>query len=70
MDRAELRSTVVPPDLVAELEEAIAYTVKGSRDQEKMRRSCEEMDRGREEIRRRIGETDIAVELIRETRDE
>ena len=35
-----------------------------------MRKACEEMDRAREELRKRIGETNIAVELIREARDE
>jgi hypothetical protein len=34
-----------------------------------MRKAAEEMDRDREEIRQRIGETNIAVELIREARD-
>jgi hypothetical protein len=35
-----------------------------------MRQACERMDRMREETRRRHGEMNVAVDLIRETRDE
>jgi hypothetical protein len=35
-----------------------------------MDRAAQEMDEGREEIRQRLGELDIAVELTRESRDE
>ena len=37
---------------------------------EKMRAACERMDRIREENRRLFGESNIAVQLIRETRDQ
>jgi hypothetical protein len=53
-----------------ELQEAIERVVRGVRDPEATRRSCERMDRMREELRQSIGETNIAVELIREARDE
>jgi hypothetical protein len=38
------------------------------RDPELVRKACEEMDATREEIRRRVGIVDIAVELVREAR--
>lgn len=50
-----------------ELEDAIAHL--GSRDPETMRRACEEMDRMREETRRRVGTINVAVDLVREFRD-
>jgi hypothetical protein len=53
-----------------QLQDAVDDLIRGIRDPEAMRRAAEEMDRDREEIRQRIGETNIAVELIREARDE
>lgn len=53
-----------------QLQDAVDDLIKGIRDPEVMRKAAEEMDRDREEIRQRIGETNIAVELIREARDE
>ena len=44
--------------------------LKGIRRSEKMRAACERMDRVREENRRLFGEQNIAVELIRQTRDQ
>ena len=35
-----------------------------------MRKACERMDRMREELRRLHGEMNVAVDLIREGRDE
>jgi cell division protein FtsW len=43
--------------------------VKGVRRPDKMKAACERMDRMREENRKLFGEQDIAVRLIRETRD-
>jgi hypothetical protein len=60
----------VPPDLAAELQEALDDLAKGIRRPEKMRAACEHMDRLREENRKRFGEQNIAVELIRQTRDQ
>jgi hypothetical protein len=60
----------IPPKLFAELEEAVGEIMKGVRDPEKMDHAAREMDEGREEIRQRLGELDLAVELIREARDE
>jgi hypothetical protein len=53
----------------AEYEEAIARAMKGVRDPVAMEQAAREMDEGREEIRSRLGELEIAVELIRDARD-
>jgi hypothetical protein len=63
-------AAVIPPDLAAEFQETLDDLVKGVRRPEKMRAACERMDRMREENRRLFGEQSIAVELIRQTRDE
>jgi hypothetical protein len=49
---------------------AIDRVLKGVRDPETMRLAAERMDRMREEMRQRVGNVDLAVSLIRETRDE
>ena len=58
-----------PPDLAAELREALDDLAKGTRRPEKIQGACERMDRLREENRRLFGEQNIAVELIRRARD-
>jgi hypothetical protein len=63
-------TTDLPPDLAAEFQEAIDDLARGIRRPEKMQAACERMDRLREENRRLFGEQNIAVELIRQTRDE
>ncbi len=60
----------IPAEDMAELQKAVDNAMKGVRDPEAMDRACEEMDQGREEIRHRLGEVNLAVELIREARDE
>jgi hypothetical protein len=55
---------------MAELQRAVDNAVNGIRDPEAMARAAIEMDQGREDIRRRLGEVNLAVELIREARDE
>jgi hypothetical protein len=60
----------IPPDLAAEFQEAVDDLAKGIRRPDKMKAACERMDRMREENRRLFGEQNIAVELIRQTRDE
>jgi hypothetical protein len=62
-------NNVIPPELMAELEEAARRAVSGVRDPEVMRRACERMDRIREENRKKFGEADIGVQIIREFRD-
>jgi chromatin segregation and condensation protein Rec8/ScpA/Scc1 (kleisin family) len=61
---------IIPAHVKADLQEALDNLAKGIRDPEKMKEACEEMDRLREENRRLFGETNIAVELIRQTRDQ
>jgi hypothetical protein len=59
----------IPPDLAEELRETLADLAKGIRRPEKVRAACERMDRLREENRRLFGEQNVAVELVRQTRD-
>lgn len=59
-----------PPEIRAELEEAIRRALSGVRDPEAMRKACERMDRAREELRKKHGELNIAVDLIRQGREE
>ena len=65
-----LSNDVIPPELLADLEEAAHYAASGVRDPEIMRRACERMDRMREETRKKQGVLNVAVSLIREIRDE
>jgi hypothetical protein len=55
-----------------ELDRAIAqaYLPIHQRDPVMVQQACERMDRMREELRARIGTVDLAVELIREARDD
>ena len=62
--------STLPPEALAELQEAADNAAKGVRDPEAMRRACESMDRIREEIRREHGVLDIGAAAIRELRDE
>ncbi len=65
-----LEEYVIPADLMAELQQAADRAAQGIRDPEAMRRACEDMDRAREELRRQKGEMNVAVDLVREIRDE
>jgi hypothetical protein len=60
----------IPQEDLDALQEAIDRVVHGIRDPKAASRACEEMDQAREEMRREYGERDLAVELIRESRDE
>jgi hypothetical protein len=62
--------SAIPAEVVAELEEAVDRLMKGIRDPEIMQQAAQEMDTAREELRKRHGEMNIAVDLIRESRDE
>jgi transcription initiation factor TFIIIB Brf1 subunit/transcription initiation factor TFIIB len=64
------KPSAIPAEDMAELQRAVDNAVNGTRDPEAMARAALEMDQGREEIRRRLGEVNLAVELIREARDE
>jgi hypothetical protein len=56
-------------DLDAEYEAAIERAMNRVHDPVAMDRAAKEMDEGREEIRSRLGEIEMAVELIRDARD-
>ena len=64
------KPSAIPPEILAEMQERAERAAKGERDAEDMRRACERMDRMREDLRQEIGETNLAVELIREARDQ
>ena len=53
-----------------EVQAAVDHALGGVRDADSMRRAAERMDRMREEMRQRVGNVNLAVPLIRETRDE
>ena len=59
----------IPEEVKAQLQQTLDDLVKGIRRPEKMKAACERMDRMREENRQLFGEQNIAVDLIRETRD-
>ena len=66
----ELRNTGAVPEIPGDLEEAARYAASGVRDPDIMRQACDSMDRMREELRSKFGEMNVAVDLVRETRDE
>jgi hypothetical protein len=59
----------IPEDIKVEWLQTLDDLMKGIRRPEKIKAACERMDRLREENRKLFGEQDIAVRLIRETRD-
>ncbi|MBI1914868.1 MAG: hypothetical protein HYS12_09040 [Planctomycetes bacterium] len=59
----------IPEEVKTQLQQTLDDLVKGIRRPEKMKAACERMDRMREENRQLFGEQNIAVDLIRETRD-
>jgi hypothetical protein len=70
MNPTETTACSIPDDMMAELQAALDNPTGGIRDPEKARQACERMDRMREENRKRFGEQNIAVELIRQARDQ
>lgn len=60
----------IAPKLLAELESVLADVAKGKRDPETMKKAARDMDRMRERTRSEFGTLDVAVDLIREGRDE
>src|SRR3954464_10241253 len=69
-DTVATESNPTAIDLDAEYEAAIERAMNRVRDPAAMERAAREMDEGREEIRSRLGEIEMAVELIRDVRDE
>lgn len=64
------KPSTIPPEVMAEFDEAVRRAMSGVRDPEAMKRACERMDVAREEIRRKHGTLDIGVPAIRELRGE
>jgi len=58
----------IPEEIKAQLRQTLDDLVKGIRRPDKMKAACERMDRMREENRKLFGESNVAVDLIRETR--
>jgi len=59
----------IPEEVKVQLRQTLDDLVKGVRHPDKMKAACQRMDRMREENRKLFGEQNIAVSLIRETRD-
>jgi hypothetical protein len=53
-----------------ELEEVVDRLINGVRDPEAIRKSRQRLDRMREELRQRIGTVEVAVDLIRDARNQ
>jgi hypothetical protein len=68
--KASETTTGIAPEFAAEFQETLDDLAKGIRRPEKMQAACDRMDRLREENRQLFGEQNLAVELIRQTRDE
>ena len=62
--------SLIPPKLLADLQEAMGNAAMGIRDPEVAKKACKDMDRMREELRKKVGILDVAADLVRETRDE
>ena len=63
-------ATIFSPELIAQMQEAADRAAKGVRDPTAMDRAFKEMDRIREELRQRIGTVNVAVDLVREARNQ
>ena len=70
MNKTETPTGIIPDDVKAGLQEALNNLAGGIRDPEAARQARERMHRIREKNRKLFGETNIAVALIRQTRDE
>ena len=60
----------ISAEAMAILKSAAESASGGVRDMAAAKVDCERMDRRRNELKNRIGTVDVAVELIRATRDE
>ena len=69
MKTTETPPGTIPDDLKADLQKLLENPKGGITDPEAAKRAREHMDRIREENRKLFGESDIAVEFIRQTRD-
>jgi hypothetical protein len=64
------RPSLIPPEVMAELQEAANRAAQGKRDPQLMRKACERMDKRRQGIQQQHGILDIGVPAIRELRDD
>jgi hypothetical protein len=62
--------TVIPSEILADMERAVQLTLSGKRDLEFEQRIRAEAERIRSEILQKHGVLDIGVDLVRELRDE
>lgn len=69
-DMKTVQADLIPAKLLAELRAAADRVAKGVRDPVAMKKAARAMDRMREETRKQVGMVDVAVDLIRETRDD
>lgn len=63
-------STDANTDMVLEIQQALERAAAGSRDPAEMHRARDEMNRMRDELRKKIGVVDVAVDLIRDARNQ
>jgi hypothetical protein len=54
----------------SELQEIADRAARGIRDPQEMRKAIDEMNQAREELRKKIGIVSVAVDLVREARDQ
>ena len=68
---ADLEDTDISPEVFADLEQVLRQSERGIvRDPELVKRVMERSRRVQEQLRQRYGEMNIAVDLVREIRDE
>jgi hypothetical protein len=70
MNSTETKPTSSSPDLFTKMDEAARIAMSNVRDPDVMRQACKQMDHLREENRKSFGIQNIAVELVREIRDQ
>ena len=64
------KSAAIPQEDLDALREAVDRAAKGVRDPDATRTACDEMDIAREAMRRDHADRNLAVDLVRESRDE
>jgi len=69
LDNSGMKSAY-PTEVLADLQSAVEGVMKGIHDPEVQRQAAERMDRMREQLRLRHGVTEVAVGIVRESRDE
>ena len=67
---AENKYVSIDTSIMTELQETADRAAKGIRDPEAMRKALGRLNVAREELRKRVGTLDVAVDLIRSARDQ